>query len=401
MAKKNSIYLSVGIFLLSMVCFALLSLQSNAAAEDEMTDVKYKSPEGFPSAQYCAECHSTIYARWRDSMHAHAMDDPIFEASYAMAYLRTGGEAKKDCLRCHAPTTLLTGDLDQRLAITREGVTCAFCHLVSAVDLSDKENPFTLQPAVLQNADDAPKHFEQIHGQKRSSVLTQAEFCAGCHEYTDGNGVALMETYSEWKNSEYGRQGITCQACHMPRPDGKFRDHRMVIHRSATGPGGAPRRETQTEKGQGQITIDLAEVNRRGGLLSVTVELTNARSGHGIPTGMPSRQLVLVCEVQILPQGETMVRRRVFGKRVVERVSGKDFDNDAELLIGPSRLLSDNRILPKETRSETFRFMVAPERDAVVRAYVNYLYRPAMIQKTELIIHVDGDERMIPGKGKL
>ncbi len=58
-----------------------------------------KIPEGLTSlkAESCGECHREIYDEWKTSIHAHAYEDPFFQAYW-----------KKDknvwvCLNCHTP----------------------------------------------------------------------------------------------------------------------------------------------------------------------------------------------------------------------------------------------------------------------------------------------------------
>jgi hypothetical protein len=61
----------------------------------------------FTSSKNCKECHEEIYNHWKNAMHSMSIEDPIFKASYMEAYLNTAGEAKFNCLRCHAPITLI------------------------------------------------------------------------------------------------------------------------------------------------------------------------------------------------------------------------------------------------------------------------------------------------------
>ncbi|MEK6786984.1 MAG: multiheme c-type cytochrome, partial [Nitrospirota bacterium] len=58
-----------------------------------------KIPDGLASlkAESCGQCHREIYEEWKTSIHAHAYEDPFFQAYW-----------KKDkniwvCLNCHTP----------------------------------------------------------------------------------------------------------------------------------------------------------------------------------------------------------------------------------------------------------------------------------------------------------
>lgn len=374
-------------------CFTLIVLLTGAprpGAEQGSNRGGPMARRGTTPARVCGECHKEIYETWRLSMHAHAMDDPIFEATYAMAYTRTRGEAKRLCLRCHAPTTGLTRDFDQEREITREGVTCAFCHAVSTVDLSRPENPFVFTPLRNENKG------RSLPGRKHPGVLASSEFCAGCHEYISPTGTVLMGTYSEWRHSPYPNQGIQGQNCHAPHEEGRVRNQGVTLFREALttgiGPAGMPSMKT----GHQEILTRLKKVERKGGNLAVTVQITNVGSGHRIPTGIPSRSLMLVCEVKTGPEGKTMVRQKIYRKKVVDRQTGKEFEDDSDLMRRPARLLEDTRLAPFETRTEEFKFMVVPDKDLVVKAYVNYVYQPVLLRKTEMKIQMSGDQKEVP-----
>jgi ribosomal protein S14/ribosomal protein L40E len=349
----------------------------------------------YVSAVLCRECHQNIYAQWEKSMHAHATNDPIFEASYAQAYVKTGGAAKKICLRCHAPTTMHTGDYEQKLDITHEGVTCDFCHSVIDVNLSNLQDPFISNPVttgpIADRGVDCPFHLR-----KRPDPTTTSEFCAGCHEYTGADGVSLMETYTEWKESPYAKQRIQCHDCHTPHSEGMVREQSRVKFREAMARGYAPSGVLSFEEGTRAIDTRILNVEREGGSVSVVVQLTNVGSGHKVPTGIPARSLVLICEIRTLPDGKTMTRQKMYKKKVVDQQTGKEFVEDSDLMIKPGRIDEDNRLGPFETRTEKFKFMVDPGKDISIKAYLNVVYQPVVIQKTEMKIHVSGDQKEIP-----
>ncbi|MEK6777885.1 MAG: multiheme c-type cytochrome [bacterium] len=362
-----------------------------------LTEAAAGSQRIYIPAKICGQCHHEIFKTWSLSMHAHAMDDPIFESTYALAYTQTGGKAKKLCLRCHAPTVLLTKDFDQELEITREGITCDFCHAVKDVDLSRRDSPMVMNP-LLSKADMNWKRDRTYHDIKKNPVLASSEFCAGCHEYSDENGVSLLGTYTEWKKSPYAGQGISCQGCHIPHAEGKVNDPRMLMFKDSLS-GGVHSKDAppvKTEHEHDDIVTRLENVERKGGNLTVVVSLTNTGSGHKLPTGIPSRNLVLICEVKTVPDGKTVIRQKVYRKKVVDQKTGEEFSGDADLMWKPGRLVEDNRLAPHETRTETFRFMVIPDKDVIVKAYVNYVYQPVLIQKTEMKIQMSGDQKEVP-----
>ncbi len=341
-------------------------------------------------ARVCGQCHPRIYAMWKESMHAHSSDDPIYETSFAQAYLASGEKAKKLCMRCHAPTTLLTRDYSKRLPITDEGVTCDFCHSVSGLDLGNSEDPFFINREMFKGTD--WRQGRPFHDRWIPDVLRQSRFCAACHEYTALNGVTLLGTYSEWKAGPFARENTSCQGCHMASVDGAPRDHRMVRF----GKGGSTDAGLGTSsslKGvAGDLKVRVGRVDRDGGHLTVRVQILNTGCGHRVPTGMPSRSLILICEVRSKGMGKVLTRSKVFRKRLIDQETGKDFTDDAGVFLRPGRILQDNRLLPGERRTVAFKFPIVPKKELQVKAYVNYLYQPVLMQKTEMVIHGSGDE---------
>ncbi len=344
----------------------------------------------FIPAKVCSECHPKIYAMWKESMHAHSVDDPIFETALALAYLASGEKAKKLCMRCHAPTTLQTRDYEKNLPITAEGVTCDFCHSVRSVDLGDHEDPFFLNLEMLKGTD--WRRGRSFHDRRIPDALRQSEFCATCHEYTAKNGVTLLGTYSEWKAGPFARDNTPCQECHMASKQGAPRDHRMVRLGKVIAADVIPGEEKNLRESPGDVQVRVEQVDLDGGNLTVRVRIRNAGSGHRIPTGMPSRSLALICDVQSAGQGGILTQSKVFRKRLVEEASGEEFADDAGLFLKPGRVLDDNRLLPGENRTVEFKFLVTPKEELRVKAYVNYLYQPVLLQKTEMVIHGNGDE---------
>src|SRR3990170_1301032 len=57
--------------------------------------------KGFNAAKVCGHCHREIYANWKRSMHASAVEDPIFNVAFLKTYWRTRGKGGALCLRCH------------------------------------------------------------------------------------------------------------------------------------------------------------------------------------------------------------------------------------------------------------------------------------------------------------
>ena len=120
-------------FPITIIVFTVFFLSSILVSNSSLS----KAPS-IAASKNCKECHEEIYNHWKNAMHSMSIEDPIFKASYMEAYFKTAGEAKFNCLRCHAPIAFLNNDYDLKNEITKEGVNCDFCHSVKKVNLDNK-----------------------------------------------------------------------------------------------------------------------------------------------------------------------------------------------------------------------------------------------------------------------
>jgi hypothetical protein len=116
-------------------------------------------------------------------------------------------------------------------------------------------------------------------------------------------GVHIIDTWDDWKNNEYGKQGIRCQGCHMtPTPGvikspgraalmGKERDN-LAFHGFVGGSsyvqdeiGNKKQAELSREFLRAAAEVKLAEKVTNDGILELTVDVHNVGAGHKIPTG--------------------------------------------------------------------------------------------------------------------
>ena len=194
----------------------------------------------FISASACQACHLDIVEQWKESRHAKAWTNPIFQEGYI-------AEPDPTCVYCHAPHkeqleeiqsnqnwyvsmhpekgSLLNRPIKNPEPKSQEGITCATCHVRFGSMIAGEENPSAMHPITVD---------------KR---LKKSEFCKDCHDFPifeRDNGVLhisttpMQTTYQEWKDwSEHGGQQ-ECQGCHMPngRHDFHGANHRSLLHQS-------------------------------------------------------------------------------------------------------------------------------------------------------------------------
>jgi hypothetical protein len=317
-------------------------------------------------------------------MHSQSVSDPIFKTAYIQAYFDSKGEAKKLCMRCHAPVTFINGDYDMEKPITSEGVTCHFCHSIEDVEPL-KENPFKLKAGKTIRG---PKGTGETdyHISVKSTIHAKSEFCAGCHEYEAG-GIKIMGTYSEWKNGPYAKKGIQCQGCHMPQQivkDEKGRTRRLFSHSLAGGHS-----LMQLKKA---VTVQVAGIERGKDRITVKVELENTGSGHYVPTGMPTRRLVLSCLIKT--SDNKALKRKVTYEKVIFDAEGKELLRDSDIMLGlGSLIVKDNRLAPGEKRKERLVFFTDPNVEVAVSVWVEYIYSPSLAQSTEMKVEMSRAEK--------
>lgn len=319
----------------------------------------------YASAKTCAECHPAIHGYWSESAHARSATRPAFlEALRATVDKAPDEDAARDlCVSCHAPTALSTGDRRLEQAVTREGVTCDFCHTVSDVDLSQRGHPFRLEPGPVKRG---PLEFAKstAHESMYSALhRTSPLLCAACHQYTNAHGVEVISTYSEWKASPYPERGETCQECHMPLVPGSSvaegldaSRRRINLHRVEGG----------ESAGRLATGLDLRfQAVSLGRPAQVDVAVVNRAVGHAAPGGLSSKSLVLGVGVDTGSKDLRLRRDRIY-RRALRDEAGRDLLTVPDLFLKARSVGQDTRLQPRETRVEHFTIPLPDDWVAIV-----------------------------------
>ena len=205
-------------------------------------------------AAVCGDCHPDEYAAWQGSRHRAAWNNHTFQYGFAR-------DPKRFCFHCHAPLeTDWRYFAAHRTDAKSEGINCQVCHLAE------------LAPGA------APTRTDD-HPIRPTAELRDPAFCARCHEFDlierrggemVSTGLPLQTTYTEWKAYRAAGGAGTCQSCHMPGGDHRFRGaHDLAFFRAAL-----------------TFTVDADDRGWR-------VSLTNAGIGHNLPSGDIFRRLVI------------------------------------------------------------------------------------------------------------
>ena len=258
----------------------------------------------FASAQACLECHEEVVSDWRQSRHAQAHTNPLYQWGLQV-------EPSSFCINCHSPESeqaaealgILPSKPHQPLAtaatpLADEGVSCGSCHVREGRVLAPWGSPGK-------------------HAQDTAADLRDPAFCAGCHEFRfphfeDGvvqlRDEKIQSTFSEWEAYNLAGGKGTCQSCHMP-------EGRHLFH-------GANDHDTL----RGSLSV---EVTRTGN--GTTWVLRSVGVGHHLPSGDLFRHLTL--EVR---EGDSW--------RVLHRI-GRDFAHTVDEHGQPRKELIDDTSL--------------------------------------------------------
>jgi len=282
-------------------------------------------------------------------MHVSALSDPIFVAHFR----KVSPEERQYCLTCHAPLARFLKDPDLKNPLTLEAVSCDFCHKVAGGEPGTGSVVMDLTGPRRGPLKDA---LDKFHPVAYSEFHTKAEFCGLCHQAVNSNGVAVLNTYQEWKEGPYPYAGVTCQKFHMPED----------INQSAAQLKEASGRHTLISHtftgGHSQIRLakaaSLSMVTGWGKEgLEVSVFLTNKESGHPLPTGIPSRRVVLNVTLYDRNGKALAALSRTYQRSLKDSQGLRIPDSDvARMFLESTGVYEDNRIRPQETRRENFFF---------------------------------------------
>lgn len=339
--------------------------------------------DDFQAATSCG-CHSQLIDQWSRSMHAKALSDPLYLTKLEEAQKATDGAIGPFCNTCHGPAATMAGEgsADPRSPSVADGVTCSWCHQVTGlkpgkpantshlVELSDVRRAQIKDPV-------AP------HPAEYSAFHETAEFCGGCHNVDHPvNGMHLEATYTEYAESPWATEGVTCQDCHMSRAPG------VIGPFTGQAAGGAPERPNiyamtfigaNVAQGDAQAATALlqsaAEIKLEApqilesGEAQALVTVTNVGAGHYLPTGLTEvREMWL----EVFAEGPDGTRTDLLERKFGTILQDDKGNSPVELWEAVS-IKSDDRIPPRESITETATFSLPAGADnTTVKAVLRY-----------------------------
>lgn len=207
-------------------------------------DGKFADPQNIPSAADCVKCHVQEFEEWAASLHAVAGRDTVYDKTIDFnedfKKASTGPEQIRFCEGCHEPAEVILGRTNRVVSTMpsdaeTEGLNCAICHTATHADPEQGNGALTI--SINQATDHlhnalimaSPRDHARAFGAKATNALiTKSEFCGACHveKYDEeiskvAGPVHVQTTFSEWQDSWYAKNDVTCQDCHMnPDPAG-------------------------------------------------------------------------------------------------------------------------------------------------------------------------------------
>jgi hypothetical protein len=273
------------------------------------------SAQSFAPTITCRGCHDTIVAQHLESSHEISFTNPTFQAQYRKDLMpKTDGdvglyEEARACIACHEPITYATkGPVTLSLEEVNpdmNGVTCDVCHTMRGFK---GEKPMNGNYIIVPSDQKLGPFEGETHWHYAYSEFhSKSEICAVCHEAVNHHGFRIKETYTEWRMSDFAREGVECQDCHM-NVDGFLTAGKPRFSSGKAAKmtlGSAPERarlythrfpgahsKTQVE-GALELTVKAAPADASQGR-SVSIEITvdNSRTGHSMPSGSADLRLL-------------------------------------------------------------------------------------------------------------
>lgn len=342
----------------------------HAEAISAAPQVSPPKPFQFRSAKTCKVCHATIYKEWASSWMAKAYTNGVFQTDFMRwkAYAEAKGLEPKQCLRCHAPVALLTGDL----AIGAEGVTCEICHRTAKVRERHGRHYLVMDPRNIQYG--TSKNLQtSSHAVGSSDALRSSQLCAGCHLDIQEGDIPLERTYQEWLDSPYSQQEIHCRDCHMKIVPGA-----ATVESNQTPPANAthashlfPGGHSNSSLLKNAATLKLKHFVQEQ---QIKIYVTNAKVGHNFPTGgAHPAELILKLSANDKNGDAIFTEQRLY-KMWFLNSAGKPASQ-----LEASKSIRDTTLKPLETRTEIFK-LTKPFHE--VKVSLIYYLLPSEIAKT-------------------
>lgn len=366
------------------VIFLILCIGLSCTESGEHVDVQKSLNKPFYNEpRICSECHNVLYEQWDGDMHHVALVDPFYVAEAELAGKEAGEDVKQFCHSCHSPVGVMRKEIPKKTAdatsIANEGVFCDFCHTVKETKGVGNASYVNDPGNIKRGPFDDSKSLG--HETTYSELHTKGEFCGMCHDVKHPtNNLVIENTYTEWKEGPYAKEGTQCQDCHMtpgpgvtkPNPGraalgGPERD--MIYTHYVVGANVMMNNfyeynehaRLAEERLKAAATMDIGASFESGGQGQVSIRITNSGCGHYLPTGITELRQMWVHLIIVDGTGSKVYESGTLDKKgvldpksvIYNTVLGDSEGKPTGKVWEAEKILSDNRIPPRQSTEET------------------------------------------------
>jgi len=205
----------------------------------------------FIRSEECKQCHDRHYEEWKGIreqtpdlksfgrvdaalLHGTSFESPVFRTVLGL-WMQTNPtvQERQRCLSCHAPAVTVFPQHVEKIAAQVlsgkpqiEGIGCASCHLINAVEHSPQPPPtYKVQPGDMLYGPYADPEENLVHPATQTSLFRGANFCTSCH-FDKVKDVTQKDLPGEIL------QGTICQDCHMEPSTGSSTSKRGAMTRA-------------------------------------------------------------------------------------------------------------------------------------------------------------------------
>lgn len=323
----------------------------------------------FEKNEVCKACHPLIYREFTESVHHHTVTfkDPIHGAVWAK-HPQNLKKKQYGCGKCHTPAAdnldamITPGESalpDTKNPTHHEGIACAYCHRIQAIEHHARSNTNIINPKSkhyygTRKSEGSP--FHAIDTDSNEHILN-GNVCIGCHSHKmNKHGLNVCST-----NIRNEMDEANCVSCHMPQVEGSVSSLAETKQHAYHGFPGAHKDAAMLAS---HIDLDL-EKSSKNFTLSVTNRASHALMLH------PMRMVVL--KTAVLRNGKTIPME----DKVFVRVIGKE--GKPAMPWAADTTLKDTMIQHFETRKVVYDFELK-KGDEVEAVLGFYLVNPKAIK---------------------
>lgn len=310
--------------LVAMVVISGCEKITNISAPEPNDSTTVLKASDFQPASSCKNCHPKHFDEWSGSMHAYALEDPVFLALRRVGQSQYINALNGLCEGCHSPIGKRSNEIkwgpisaESLSPVTQEGIGCDACHTITSLSRLSNAG-FVLSPGTKHGTLRDPQA-NNVHASTFNDLYQSSEYCGSCHDLVTDAGLGLETVFREWRQSGFQMTGKTCNECHMATYSGTaavggpvrtVHDHRFIGADIAliSFPNQTDQLAKVTAMLRGALTVshDIPASVTAGSNLPLRVTLTNDKTGHDVPSGVPFIRQIWVSLIVRDQQGATI-----------------------------------------------------------------------------------------------